>query len=97
MGEGETLARGQNEGGINPLVGFRGRDDLSRRRETMADFLGQIPSLPKLFDILLPDGEAIHLSPAPDPDIFRKPFWAEKRSAGALGLERKGMDEWIMA
>ena len=40
----------------NPLVGFRSRDNLSRRRKTVTDFLGQIPGLPKLFDILLSDG-----------------------------------------
>ena len=34
--------------------------------------------------------QAIHLPPAPDPDIFGKSFWAEKRSAWALGLEWKG-------
>ena len=37
--------------------------------------------------------KAIHLPHAPDPDIFGKPFWADKRSAWALGLKQKGMDE----
>ena len=40
----------------NPLVGLRSGDDLSRRRKMVADFLGQVPGLPKLFDILLLDG-----------------------------------------
>ena len=36
--------------------------------------------------------EAIHLPPAPDPDIFGRPLWAEKTNARALELERRGMD-----
>ena len=36
--------------------------------------------------------EAIHLTPAPDPDIFRRPLWAEKTNAQALELQRRGMD-----
>ena len=37
--------------------------------------------------------EAIHLPPAPDPDIFGMPLWVEKTNAWVLGLERGGMDE----
>ena len=37
--------------------------------------------------------EAIHLPPAPDPDIFGRPLWAEKTSAWSLELKRGGMDE----
>ena len=58
----------------NPLVGFRSRDDLSRRRKTVADFLGQIPGFPKLFDILLPDGRYHPLSPCSGFRHFRKTF-----------------------
>ena len=77
----------------NPLMGFRSRDDLSCRWKTVADFLGQIPGLPKLFDILLPDGRGHPLHPASDLDIFGGTLWAEKTNAWALGLERGGMDE----
>ena len=77
----------------NPLVGFRSRDDLSRRRKTVANSLGQIPAPQSLLISFSRTVEAIHLPPAPDPDIFGKPFWAEERSVWALGLERKGMDE----
>ena len=38
------------------LVRLRSRDDLSRRWETVADRLGQIPGLPEPLDILLLDG-----------------------------------------
>ena len=38
------------------LEGLRGRDNLSRRWETVANLLGQIPGFPELLDILLPDG-----------------------------------------
>ena len=37
------------------LVRLRSRDDLSRRWETVADLLGQIPGLPEPLDILLLD------------------------------------------
>ena len=40
----------------NPLLGFQSGNDLSRRWETMAVFLGQIPGLPKPRDILLLNG-----------------------------------------
>ena len=40
----------------DPLVGLCSRDDLSRRRKTVADFLAQVPGLSELFDIPLPDG-----------------------------------------
>ena len=33
------------------------------------------------------------MPPAPDPDIFGRPLWAEKTNAWALELERGGMDE----
>ena len=36
---------------------------------------------------------AIHLPPAPDPEIFGGPLLVGKMNAWALGLERKGMDE----
>src|SRR3954470_18446546 len=58
----------------NPFMGFRGRDDLSRRREMMADFLGQIPGLPKLFDILLPDGRGHPFASCSGSGHFRKAF-----------------------
>ena len=53
--EGKSQPADEVREEYNPLVGFRSRDDLSRRRETVADFLDQIPGLPKLFDILLSD------------------------------------------
>ena len=66
----------------NPLVRFWIRDDLSRRRKTVANFLGQVSCLSKLFDILLL--EAIQLPPAPDPDIFGEPLFAgEEERLGA--------------
>ena len=37
--------------------------------------------------------EAIHLPPAPDPDIFGGPLWAEKMNTWALELELERMDE----
>ena len=40
----------------NPLMGFHGRDNLSRGREMVHDLLGQIPGLPEFLDILLLDG-----------------------------------------
>ena len=60
----------------NPLVGFRSRDDLSCRREMVADFLGQVPGLPKLFDILLPDGRGHPFASCSRSRHFRKAFVA---------------------
>ena len=37
--------------------------------------------------------EAIHLPPAPDPDIFGEPWLVENMSSRVLGLKQKGMDE----
>ena len=39
----------------NPLMGLRSGDDLSLGRKSVCDFLGQIPGLPELFDVLLLD------------------------------------------
>ena len=72
----------------NPLVGFRSWDDLSRRRETVADFFGQIPGLPKLFDILLLDGRGHPLASCSGSGHFRKAF-----AGGEDG--RSGEGEWI--
>ena len=58
----------------NPLVGFRSGDDLSHRRKTVANFLGQIPSLPKFFDILLPDGRGHPLASCSGSGHFRRAF-----------------------
>ena len=56
----------------DPLMGLRGRDNLSRRRKTMANFLGQVPGLPKLFDILLLDGRGHPFSSCSGSGHFRK-------------------------
>ena len=74
MGGGETLARGQNEEKYHPLMGFRGGDYLSRRRKTVANSLGQIPAPRSFLMSFFRTVEAIHFPPAPDPDIFGRPF-----------------------
>ena len=43
-------------GGHHPLLGLWGGDDLSLGRKPMSDFLGQVPGLPELHDVLLLDG-----------------------------------------
>ena len=63
----------------NPLVGFRSGDDLSRRREAVADFLGQIPGLPKLFDILLSDGRGHPFASCSGSGHLRKTFCGQRR------------------
>ena len=70
----------------NPLVGFRSRDDLSCHRETVVDFLGQVPGLPKLFDILLRDGGGHPFASCSGSRHFRKAFVVgedERLGAGA--------------
>ena len=90
MGGGETPARGQSGEEYNPLVGFRSRDNLSRRREAMADFLGHIPGLPKLFDILITDGRGHPLASCSGSGHFLRAFVAgedERLGAGAREVE----------
>ena len=102
MGGGETLPTDKVREEYNPLVGFRSRDDLSRRRETVADFLGQVHVLPKLFDILLPDGRGHPLASCSVSGHFRKAFVGgedERLGAGArargngLAEEEEGVGE----
>ena len=47
----------------NPLMGLRSGDDLSLGQKSVGDFLGQIPGLPELCNILLLDGGDHPLAP----------------------------------
>ena len=75
-GKPETMDKMREE--YNPLMGLWSGDDLSRRREMVADFLGQVPGLPKLFDILLPDGRGHPLASCSGSGHFRKAFVGEE-------------------
>jgi len=56
MGGGEPEPADEVGKEHNSLVRLRSGDDLSRRWETVADLLGQIPGSPELLDVLLLDG-----------------------------------------
>ena len=56
-------------------------------------FLAKYPASQSLLTSFSGTAEAIHLPPAPDPDIFGRPLWPERTNAWALGLERRGMDK----
>ena len=73
----------------NPLVGLWSRDDLSRRRKTVADFLGQVHGLSKLFDIPLPDGRGHPFASYSRSGHLGNLSSMEKKSAWALGLEQR--------
>ena len=74
-------------------MGFRSRDDLSRRWKTVADFLGHIPGLPKLFDILLPDGRGHPFASCSESKHFRKAFvTGEDKRLGVGARDWKGGD-----
>ena len=75
----------------NPLVGFRSRDDLSPVGRLWLIFLARYPASRSFLISFSRTVEAIHLPPAPDPDIFGRPLWSERMNAWALGLEQRGM------
>ena len=77
----------------DPLMGLRSRDNLSRRRKTVADFLGQIPGRPQLFNILLLDGGGHPLASCSGSGHFRRTFVCGEMNVGALGLGRRERDE----
>ena len=76
----------------NPLVGLRSGDNLSRHWKTVADFLGQVPSLSKLSDILLMDGRGRPLASCSGSGHFRRTsFGGEDERLGARArAERNG-------
>ena len=63
------------------LVGLRSRDDLSRRWETVADLLGQVPGLSEPLDILLLDGRG-------------HPFASGHLGKTSLRWRRKALGRW---
>ena len=74
----------------NPLVGFRSRDNLSRRRKVVADLLGQIPILSKFLDILLLDGRGHPLASCSRSGHFRRAFvGGEVKCLGARARARE--------
>ena len=74
----------------DPFVGFQGRDDLSRRRETVADFLGQLPSLLEIFDILLLDGRGHPLASCSGSGHFRRTFVGGEDERSGVRARAKG-------
>ena len=56
MGVGGSQAADEMGEEYHPLLGLRGRDDLSLGRKPVGDLLGQISGLPELGDVLLLDG-----------------------------------------
>ena len=70
-----------------PLMGLRGRDDLSLGRKPMGDFLGQISGLPELGDVLLLDGG--------DHPLALRSGSRHDRSA-FLGWKRRGLGRWSL-
>ena len=58
----------------DPHMGLRSRDNLSRRWKVVADFLGQVPGLPKLFDILLLDSRGHPLASCSGSGYFQRTF-----------------------
>ena len=74
----------------HPLMGLQSGDDLSRRRKTVADFLGKIPGLAKLFDILLPDGRGHPLASCSGSGHFWKAFVGGEDERLGAGARAKG-------
>ena len=82
MGEETTLSWGSGAGTICPAIGRR-----------WPIFLARYPAARSLLISFSWTEEAIHLPPAPDPDIFGGPFLVGRMNAWALGLRRKERGE----